>query len=111
MSSSEQEARQAQQPVIFVLMIAYVSIWALSGNPDSAYAMTISFVPFTAPIAMPVRWAASIVPGVQLFGSLALLVVGIVAVSWVASRIYRVGILVTGRRPSLKDLLRWVRET
>jgi ABC-2 type transport system permease protein len=110
MSSSEQEARQAQQPVIFVLMIAYVSIWALSGNPDSAYAMTISFVPFTAPIAMPVRWAASIVPGVQLVGSLALLVVGIVAVSWVASRIYRVGILVTGRRRSLKDLLRWVRE-
>jgi ABC-2 type transport system permease protein len=110
MSSSEQEARQAQQPVIFVLMIAYVSIWALSGNPDSAYAMTISFIPFTAPIAMPVRWAASIVPAAQLFASLALLLVGILAVSWVAARIYRVGILVTGRRPSFKDLLRWVRE-
>jgi ABC-2 type transport system permease protein len=110
MSSSEQEARQAQQPVIFVLMTAYLSIWALSGNPDSSYAMTISLLPFTSPIAMPVRWASSNVPGSQVFASLALLLFGIVAVSWVAARIYRVGILTTGKRPNFRDLLRWVQD-
>lgn len=109
MSSSEPEARQAQQPVIFLLLIAYLSIWALSGSPDSTYAVAISLLPFTAPIAMPVRWAASIVPVGQLLGSLLLLVLGIVAVTWVAARIYRVGILLTGKRPSLRDLSRWVR--
>jgi ABC-2 type transport system permease protein len=109
MSSSEPEARQAQQPVIFLLLIAYVSIWALSGDPDSTYAMVISFLPFTSPIAMPVRWAASIVPAQEVIGSLGLLAVGIVAVTWVAARIYRVGILMTGKRPSLRDLSLWVR--
>jgi ABC-2 type transport system permease protein len=109
MSSSEPEARQAQQPVIFLLLVAYLSIWAISGDPDSGYALTISFFPFTSPIAMPVRWAASIVPPVQVIGSLATLLLGIVAVTWVAARIYRVGILMTGKRPSLRDLGRWVR--
>lgn len=108
MSSSEPEARQAQQPVIFLLLISYLSIWALSGNPDSPYALTISLLPFTSPIAMPVRWAASIVPTGQLLASLALLALGVVGVTWVAARIYRVGILMTGKRPSLRELGRWV---
>src|SRR5881296_3718399 len=108
-SSNEQEARQAQQPVIFLLLIAYLSIWALSSNPESSYAVTISLIPFTSPIAMPVRWAASIVTAKELVTSLAILVLGIVIVTWVAARIYRVGILMTGKRPSLKELARWVR--
>jgi len=108
-SSSDQEARQAVQPVIFLLMIAYLSIWALSSNPESTYAVTISLIPFTSPIAMPVRWAASIVPASELATSLAMLVVGIVAVTWIAARIYRIGILMTGKRPSVKELARWVR--
>ena len=109
MSSNEQEARQAQQPVIFLLMIAYLSIWALSSDPQSTYAVTISLIPFTSPIAMPVRWAASIVTAKELVASLAILVLGIAAVTWVAARIYRVGILMTGKRPSIRELVRWVR--
>jgi len=108
-SSNEQEARQAQQPVIFLLLIAYLSIWALSSNPESSYAVTISLIPFTSPIAMPVRWAASIVTAKELVTSLAILVLGIVIVTWVAARIYRVGILMTGKRPSVKEVVRWVR--
>jgi len=109
MSSNEQEARQAQQPVMFLLLIAYVSMFGLTNNPESTYAVTLSLIPFTAPIAMPVRWAASTVPVDELAGSLGLLLTGIVAVTWVAARIYRVGILMTGKRPSLKELVRWVR--
>ena len=109
MSSNEQEARQAQQPVMFLLMIAYVSMFGLTNNPESTYAVTLSLIPFTAPIAMPVRWAASTVPAAELVGSLGLLVAGIVAVTWVAARIYRVGILMTGKRPNVKELVRWVR--
>jgi len=106
MSSNEQEARQAQQPVMFLLLIAYVSMFGLTNNPESTYAVTLSLIPFTAPIAMPVRWAASTVPVDELAGSLGLLLTGIVAVTWVAARIYRVGILMTGKRPNIKELVR-----
>jgi ABC-2 type transport system permease protein len=109
MSSNEQEARQAQQPVVFLLMIAYLSVFALANDPGSPYAVALSLVPFTSPIAMPVRWAAGSVSANQLVGSLALLGMGIGGVTWIAARIYRVGILMTGKRPNLRELIRWVR--
>jgi ABC-2 type transport system permease protein len=109
MSSSEQEAQQAQQPIVYVLVLAFLSMFALLNDPSSVLAVTLSLVPFTAPIAMPVRWAAGDLPAADLVASLALLVVAIVVTTWVAARIYRVGILMTGKRPSLRELVRWVR--
>jgi len=58
---------------------------------------------------MPVRWAAGDLPPGEVAASLALLVAGIVGVTWVAARIYRVGILMTGKRPGVRELWRWVR--
>jgi ABC-2 type transport system permease protein len=109
MSSNEQEARQAQQPVTYLLMISYFSIIGLTNEPASTFARTLSLIPFTSPIATPVRWTAGSMGTGELVASLALLLVGIVAVTWVAARIYRVGILMTGKRPNLKELVRWVR--
>ena len=109
MSSNEQEARQAQQPVTYLLMIAYFSIIGLTNDPSSTFARTLSLVPFTAPIATPVRWTAGSMGTGELVASLAMLLIGIVAITWVAARIYRVGILMTGKRPTIKELVRWVR--
>ncbi len=108
-SSSDQEARQAQQPVVFLLMAAYLSVFALLNNSGSTFAVMLSLVPFTSPIAMPVRWAAGSLPPRELAVSVALLLLGILGVTWVAARIYRVGILMTGKRPSMAELVRWVR--
>ena len=58
---------------------------------------------------MPVRWAAGNLPLSEVALSLGILFVSIIVVTWVASRIYRVGILMTGKRPSVKELVRWVR--
>jgi ABC-2 type transport system permease protein len=109
LSSNEQEARQAQQPVMFLLMIAYLSVFALSSNPGSIYAVTLSLIPFTAPIAMPVRWAVGNLTMLDVMTSFLLLLAGTALVTWIAARIYRVGILMTGKRPNLKELVRWVR--
>ena len=109
MSSNEQEARQAQQPVTCLLMIAYLSIIGLTNDPSSTFAKTLSLVPFTSPIATPVRWTAGSMGTGELVLSLAMLVVGILGVTWIAARIYRVGILMTGKRPTIKELARWVR--
>lgn len=109
MSSNEQEARQAQQPVTYLLMISYLSIIGLTNDPSSTFAKTLSLVPFTSPIATPVRWTAGSMGTGELVASLAMLALAIVGVTWVAARIYRVGILMTGKRPTLKELVRWVR--
>ncbi len=78
-------------------------------DPGSAFAITLSLIPFSSPIAMPVRWAAGNLPVSELALSLAILLAAIGGVTWVAARIYRVGILMTGKRPNLKDLVRWIR--
>lgn len=109
MSSSESEARQAQQPVMWLLVVSFISMFAMLNDPGSRFAVTLSLIPFSAPIAMPVRWAAGSLPLGEIWVSLAILVATIGAVTWVAGRIYRVGMLMTGKRPNLKELLRWVR--
>ena len=109
MSSSEQEARQAQQPVTWLLILSFVSMFAMLSDPNSAFAVTLSLVPFSAPIAMPVRWAAGTLPAYEIGLSLAILAASIVGVTWIAARIYRVGMLMTGKRPNVRELVRWVR--
>jgi ABC-2 type transport system permease protein len=109
MSGNEQEARQAQQPVTYLLMISYLSIFALTNDPNSTFSASLSLIPFTSPIAMPVRWTAGNLPFSEVIASLAILLAAIMGVTWIAARIYRVGILMTGKRPSLKELVRWVR--
>jgi len=109
MSSNEQEARQAQQPVSMLLVLSFISMFAMLNDPGSTFAVTLSLIPFTSPIAMPVRWAAGNLPVSQVVLSLAILAASIVAITWVAARIYRVGILMTGKRPNPKELLRWIR--
>ena len=109
MSSNEQEARQAQQPVVMLLVASFISMFAMLNDPGSTLSVTLSMIPFSAPIAMPVRWAAGNLPIGEIALSLGILAVSILGVTWVASRIYRVGILMTGKRPNLKELVRWVR--
>ena len=109
MSSTEQEARQAQQPVAWMLVLSFISMFAMLNDPGSTLAVTLSLIPFSSPVAMPVRWAAGNLPASELALSLAILVAAIGGVTWVAARIYRVGILMTGKRPNLKELVRWVR--
>jgi ABC-2 type transport system permease protein len=109
MTSSEAEARQAANFVVMLLVLPSVLMIGILNDPDGSMAVTLSIVPFTSPIAMPVRWAAAEVPLVELASSLAVLGAALLGVVWVASRIYRVGILAYGKRPGLGDLVRWVR--
>jgi len=111
MSGNEQEARQAQMPVSLLLIVPYISIFGILNDPNSSFATWLTFIPFWSPIAVPVRWAAAPIPVTDLVGSLAVLGVSVVGVTWLAARVYRVGILMTGKRPSLREIFRWVTTT
>jgi ABC-2 type transport system permease protein len=109
MVNTEAEARQAQVPVTLLLVIPTVMMIGILNDPGGSLALTLSTVPFTSPIAMPVRWAAAPVPLQQVAWSIAILVASVVAITWVAGRIYRVGILMYGKKPGIGELVRWVR--
>ena len=107
--TSEQEAQSVQFIALIPLIAPLLFMESILNAPLGPTATTLGIVPFTAPIAMPMRMASTPVPGREIALALALLVVAIAAVSWVAGKIYRVGILSTGKRPTFSELVRWVR--
>src|SRR3989442_15709831 len=106
--STEQEARQSQVPVTVLIMIAFFGSFATLANPDSRLAVTLSLVPFTSPIATPARWAAGNLSALHVIASLALLLAEPLLVPWNSGRVYRLGILITGKRPHLQEHVGWV---
>ncbi len=105
---SEQEARQASQPVIMLLIVSVVFISPTMANPNSTMSRVMSLLPFSSPILMPLRMATTDVPALEVAASILILAVGCVAAVWLAARIYRVGLLMYGKRPNLKELRRWI---
>jgi ABC-2 type transport system permease protein len=78
-------------------------------NPGSALARTMSLVPFSAPILMPLRMTLVPVPWYEIVASLSGVVIACLLAIWLSARIYRVGLLMYGKRPSFSELARWVR--
>lgn len=109
MSSSEADVRQAQQPVVMLIVIPALLAFGALNDPEGPVALVLTLVPFSSPIAMPIRWSVSAVPAGELGASVGLLLVTMLGVTWVAARIYRVGILMYGKRPGLRELGRWIR--
>tara|TARA_B110000263_G_scaffold186855_1_gene164503 strand:- start:194 stop:640 length:447 start_codon:yes stop_codon:yes gene_type:complete len=110
MCNSDEEAQQAQWPIMMVLIIPIVMVTNVIGNPSSTMAITLSLVPLFSPILMWGRVAGGGVPAWQIGLSFVLMLFAIFAIAWVAGRIYKVGILMAGKRPTLPELLRWIRE-
>jgi ABC-2 type transport system permease protein len=109
--TTEAEAQQAQMPVTMLLVVAIIMFPMVLSDPGGKMAVAMGIIPFFSPIIMPIRYTASEVPPGELAVSLAVLVVSTFAVVWLASRVYRVGILMYGKRPSLKEMIRWARES
>lgn len=109
MCNTQQEAQQANTPVTLCIGIGMISVFALMNDPSSGMAKVFSFIPLFAPIVMPVRYALSPLPLGEVLASVAAMIAGIAVVVLIAGRIYRVGILSYGKKPSLAELWRWVR--
>ena len=105
----QQDAQQMIWIVFAPLLVPMIAVGQLMSSPDGPLAVTLSWIPFTAPLAQPVRLALTDVSLFELIGSLVLLALTLIAVSWIAGRIYRVGMLRTGQRPPLRELWHWMR--
>lgn len=104
---NETETQQFMLPVTMPLIFTIIlSQSVIVNNPDSALSVWLSMIPFTSPIAMMIRIPFG-VPPLQIAASMVLMVLGFLFTTWVAARIYRVGILMYGKKASYKELAKW----
>lgn len=110
MCSSQEDANQAAQPVIMLLVFSIIFAQPVMLNPTSRLAEIVSWIPFSAPVIMPMRMSAISIPWYELAGTLAGVAVTCALCVWLSARIYRVGLLMYGKRPTMRELARWIRQ-
>lgn len=109
-ADTEQDIQTLQVPVSIFIVIPMLTVPLILNAPDSTVAITLSVIPMFSPILMLMRIFATEVPWWQVMLSVALLLSSIIGAIWLAGRIYRIGILRYGQRPSLRQLVRWIVE-
>ncbi|MFI5230415.1 MAG: ABC transporter permease [Gemmatimonadales bacterium] len=109
MVNSEQEAQQAAAPVMILLMSGWFMVNPVLLKPDSTLAVVLSWLPWTSPIIMPMRIGLTTVSPMAIAGSVAVAILGCVFSVWLAARIYRVGMLMYGKKPSFREVAKWIR--
>ncbi len=109
MVGSQEEVAQAAQPVVLLLIASIIFFQPILLNPSGTLAVAMSIIPFTAPVIMPVRMTTIQVPPLELAASLIALAFTCLITIWAAARIYRIGLLMTGKKPNLKELTRWIK--
>ncbi len=109
MVGSQEEVQQAAQPVILLLVASIIFFQPILLAPNGKLAIVMSIIPFTSPIIMPVRMTTIHVPLLEMAASLIALGITCFITIWAAARIYRIGLLMTGKRPNLKELTRWIK--
>jgi ABC-2 type transport system permease protein len=110
MVNSEDEGQQFQMPLIFLIIIGFFIMFTVARNPDTAKAFWISLIPFFTPLVMFARIAVSdpVLPSGAYLSIFTML--GFTAfILWIVAKIYRVGILMYGKKPSIKEALKWIR--
>lgn len=106
-SDNDTEAQQFTIPLTLPLIFTFALAQSfIINNPDSSLSVWLSMIPFTSPIAMMIRIPFG-VPAWQLALSMLLLILGFIFTTWVAARIYRVGILMYGKKASYKEVMKW----
>jgi ABC-2 type transport system permease protein len=104
---NETETQQFMFPIMLPIIASIAFAQFVVRDPDGPLAFWTSMIPFTSPVIMMVRIPFG-VPGWQLALSMGLLVLGFLGTIWLAARIYRVGILMYGKKITYKELSKWV---
>ena len=110
MVTTAQEGGQLAMPIILILVVSFYLFFPVSRSPDSTFSFWVSMIPFSAPVAMLVRIVTQTPPFWQIALSLLIGFSCVLVIMWVASRVYRVGMLMYGKRASIPEALRWARQ-
>ena len=103
-----QDAAQLQTPIMIPIILAVIVEMSVLNDPNSSLAFWFSLIPFTSPVVMMARIPYGI-PTWEILLSLALLYATFVGMVWLSAKIYRVGIFMYGKKPTLRELFKWIR--
>ena len=108
---NDTDTQQFMLPLSLPLILTFIVAQFISENPDGAIAFWFSIIPFTSPIAMLIRipFGIEAVQTWEIILSCSLMIIGCIASSWIAAKIYRTGILMYGKKITYKDLWKWIR--
>lgn len=110
MVTNIQEGGQFSFIPIAIMLLSFYLCFAILRDPNSSISVWISIAPFSSPLAMPIRMTIDVPPFWQVLFSLVVNFLTVIGIVWVASRIYRVGMLMYGKKPTLPEIWRWLRE-
>jgi ABC-2 type transport system permease protein len=110
MVTTAQEGGQLAMPIIVILVVSFYLFFPVSRSPDSPFSFWVSMIPFSAPVAMLVRIVTQTPPFWQIALSLLIGFSSVLVIMWIASRVYRVGMLMYGKRASIPEAWRWARQ-
>lgn len=109
MVNSDQDAQQLQFPVIILIILAFFFTFHIIRNPTSGLSQIVSMIPFFSPITMFTRISVQAPPFSEILLSIVILIATIIFLIWMAGKIFRVGILMYGKRPTVPEIFRWIR--
>jgi ABC-2 type transport system permease protein len=110
MVTTTQEGGQIALPVMFMLVIGFYLAFPVLRSPNSSFAFWVSMIPFFSPITMMVRIVAQTPPFWQIALSFLIGCCTVMLLIWLAARIYRIGMLMYGKRATIPEVLRWLRQ-
>jgi len=109
MVNSEKEAQQLVMPVTMFLVVPILLMMFVIRSPNSSLSVVLSIIPFFAPILMLLRVCILLPPFIQVGGSVLILILTTILMIWLTAKIYRVGILMYGKRPGFKEIVKWMK--
>jgi ABC-2 type transport system permease protein len=107
--ASTEDAQRFTFPLIMPLVIPMILAESIISAPNDTIAVVMSWIPLTSPLVMPMRIGAGGASTLEIAGTILELALSVAVVGWIAGKIYRVGILSTGKRPTFGEMVRWVR--
>lgn len=110
MVTTTQEGGQLAMPVVFLLMAGLYMAFVVMRSPNSRFATVVSMIPLFSPITMIVRIVGQTPPLWQILLSLGIGVATVLGLLWLAARVYRIGMLMYGKRATIPEVMRWVRQ-
>jgi ABC-2 type transport system permease protein len=109
MTNSEQELQQLNMFLVMPLAFCMLMLPVVMTDPNSFWSKVVSLIPFCSPLLMNFRISLRMPAAWEIGLSFVLMSIAIYIIIWIASRIYRVGVLMYGKRPNLAEIIRWLK--